>query len=70
MKIRLIEIDDWQALYIDGKCVLQNHTLELSGVIKRIAPDADFKVAYLSGDEIRGGWCPQNWSKKLEEKSK
>lgn len=69
MKIRLIELDDWQALYIDGKCVVQDHSLNLVNVIKKIAPDIDFKVAYLNEDEIDGGWCPQNWSEKLEKRT-
>jgi hypothetical protein len=69
MQIRLIDIDDWKALYIDGKVVMQNHELNISDVIRMIAPDADFKIAYLDSDEIDGGWCPNKWSQKLENRT-
>jgi hypothetical protein len=68
MKIRLLDLDDWKALYIDGKVVMQNHELNISDVIQMIAPDADFKVAYLDSDEV-DGWCPNEWSQKLEDKT-
>jgi hypothetical protein len=67
MKIRLLEVDDWQGLYIDDKLIMENHSLELYSVIQILLPNADFKVAYL--DELKTGLCPNKWSKALENKS-
>ena len=36
MKIRLLEVDDWQGLYIDDKLIMENHSLELYSVIQKI----------------------------------
>ncbi len=29
MIFRLLSVDDWQALYVDGKLVAQNHSVDL-----------------------------------------
>ena len=67
MKIRLIEVDDWQGLYINDTLVMENHSLELSRVIRKLLPKVDFKIAYLN--ELEDGYCPQKWSKELENKT-
>lgn len=69
MKIRLINLEDWQGLYIDDNLVMENHSLELSRVMRKILPlDSDFKVAYI--DEFEDSNLPQEWSDEFENKSK
>jgi hypothetical protein len=38
MKVALVEwYDDWQALYIDGKLVLSNHTVDSSDLLYELS---------------------------------
>jgi hypothetical protein len=33
MKITIVDGDDWKGLFVDGKCVLQDHRLEVRQVL-------------------------------------
>ena len=35
-KLTLVSCDDWEALYVDGKCVAQNHTVQLIYELKKL----------------------------------
>jgi hypothetical protein len=67
MKIRLVNLDDWQGLYINNRLVMENHSLDIYDVIEKILPEADFKSVWL--DELDGGRCPENWTEDFEEQA-
>ena len=37
MKIQSVLLDDWEALYFDGKLYCQNHTLETKSILSALA---------------------------------
>ena len=52
MKIRLLHSGsgDWIGLYVDGKLLMENHSLDESEVITALMPEVDFKDVW-STDE-------------------
>jgi len=73
MKIRLLETENWMGLYIDDKVVMEDHDLDIRDVIEEIAGRTDlissFKCVWV--DNLGSdGYCPDKWTKKLEEKAK
>jgi len=50
MKITLVTGGDWAGLYIDDKCVNQNHSLYAVDVLDALK-DAGLDVEYVSADE-------------------
>lgn len=37
MKVVILQVDDWTALYIDGEKVEENHSLDITFVLEHIA---------------------------------
>lgn len=50
--VHLVYMDDWQALYVDGKLVLENHSLRAKDILKAIG--VEFQALHLEENlEIR-----------------
>jgi len=41
MKIALVQGDEWQGLYLDGKLVLENHSLSARHVLEKLRDHSD-----------------------------
>ena len=51
MRAEIITMDDWQALYVNGKLVLENHTLSARDILT--ACQIPFNQQYIDNREIR-----------------
>ena len=54
MKINLLQVGDWTALYIDGKKVDENHSLDLDAVLSLITdklPDVEYESHFAEPSE-------------------
>jgi hypothetical protein len=52
MKVNIVSVDDWEALYIDDKKVDEGHSLRLEDVLKHLG--IEFKSQYLEPDPDEG----------------
>lgn len=55
-KFVLIDADDWQGLYVDGKLVYEGHRVEMSDLAS--AANLNFKKEYAEG--AKGEWLHEN----------
>jgi hypothetical protein len=55
----IVQADDWEGLFIDGKCVAQNHSFSPSEVLETFGIDCDYKFADQDWLGERGGF-PNN----------
>jgi hypothetical protein len=81
MKLSLVETDDWEALYIDGKCIEQGHSIgEGEGVdywfkLGQKYPDTKLNSYYIDMEHYEDEGCfpdnfdeiPLDWLESIEE---
>lgn len=67
MRIVLLEVDDWQALYVDGLLHEENHSLNISYILEALAKKfekgKDFTFEAYMNEEVEEAYYPE----KLEE---
>lgn len=67
MRLILLQVDDWEALYIDGALHDENHSLNLSHVLEAVAKQfekgEDLTFESFMNEETEGAYYPD----KLEE---
>lgn len=61
-KFVLVEADDWEALYVDGKCVEQHHHVNLVAQLRAYGIDIESKNAY-SDPGLDSGAYPDDLNK-------
>ena len=70
MKVTLVDGDDWNGLFVDGKCVLQDHRFSAKHVLRALG--IDFEEVEADGEWLGGvGRFPENLSEvQLNKPSK
>lgn len=66
MKVDFIRSDDWEGLYIDGKCVAQGHLLDVEEVLSFLNVECTFRWLD-SGYMMSLGWLPTDLKDIAEE---
>jgi len=66
MKIRLLEVNDWQGLYLNDQLIMEGRSLDLVSVIEVLLPTANFKRKWLDNLDEYGWQCPEFWTDELE----
>lgn len=64
MDIRILDMDDWKGIYVNGKLFAEGHTLTIREIIHAVAPDVNYAIA--DGMELDIGTCPTEWTDELE----
>lgn len=64
MKVNIVSVEDWEALYIDGKLVDEGHSLDLVEVLRLLKIDVHSVYMESNPDEGDGDWY---FADKLED---
>lgn len=60
-KLVLLKVDDWEALYVNGECVSQNHSLDWPYVIKDYLDiDTHWVQDWFDQENPYGGMFPKS----------
>lgn len=66
IRIRILNVEDWQGLYVNGILVDEGHSINLKQAIEKLIPEVDLKSVWY--DDIDpmldkfGNHCPRNYS--------
>ena len=64
-KVSIYEVDDWQALYIDGELVYENHEISPQTLLQKLG--ITFKVKYVDGFNVDEHIFPKEEQTLLNE---
>lgn len=63
MKVVILKVDNWEALYIDGEKVEENHSLNtcfvLEAIEKAFEKDDDFSFESYMNESTEEAWYPE-----------
>jgi hypothetical protein len=65
LQVRMLRVDNWEGLYINGELKLEGHSLSVRDVIELFTNDLD---TIWSGDDLErfGYRCPRSWNEVVE----
>ncbi len=65
MKISIYKVEDWQALYIDGKKVFENHTITPEDILD--AMNIEYTSTYIDNFDVDADYIPATEDEILEK---